>query len=142
MIAIVTRSVPSPRSTSESLKHTRFFLPAQFLCQNKATAQGIRTARLPIGKYLKELKTRKVLTVNQVFEILVHWVDSRNWEEAIYSVMPKRKFTQQSGNPEAKGRQAEGNEADAEEADADGGKEDDASSEGEEENASDPGNVE
>ncbi|KAL5527730.1 hypothetical protein ACEPAG_6531 [Sanghuangporus baumii] len=68
----------------------------KFLCQKKAAAQGIRTARLPIGKYLKELKTRKVLTVNQVFEILIHWVESRNWEEAIYSVMPKRKFTQQS----------------------------------------------
>ncbi|KAL5487700.1 TRM10 [Sanghuangporus weigelae] len=72
----------------------------KFLCQKKAAAQGIRTARLPIGKFLKELKTRKVLTVNQVFEILIHWVESRNWEEAIYSVMPKRKFTQQSGKPQ------------------------------------------
>ncbi|KAL5530081.1 TRM10 [Sanghuangporus sanghuang] len=72
----------------------------KLLCQKKAAAQGIRTARLPIGKYLKELKTRKVLTVNQVFEILIHWVESRNWEEAIYGVMPKRKFTQQSGKPQ------------------------------------------
>jgi tRNA (guanine9-N1)-methyltransferase len=38
----------------------------QALCANKAQGQGIRTARLPIGVYLKELPTRKVLTVNQV----------------------------------------------------------------------------
>lgn len=47
------------------------------------------------------MKTRKVLTVNQVFEILVHWNENRNWEEAIYSVMPKRKFIQQSTKPAA-----------------------------------------
>ncbi|KAH8118661.1 guanine-1-methyltransferase-domain-containing protein [Phellopilus nigrolimitatus] len=73
------------------------------LCQNKAVETGIRSARLPIGKYLAEMTTRKVLTVNQVFEILVHWTESRNWEEALYSVMPKRKFQQshkpQSANP-------------------------------------------
>ncbi|KAI5119595.1 hypothetical protein M0805_005765 [Coniferiporia weirii] len=68
------------------------------LCQNKAVGSGLRTARLPIGKYLAEMTTRKVLTVNQVFEILVHWTESRNWEEAMYSVMPKRKFVQSSTN--------------------------------------------
>lgn len=36
------------------------------LCQNKADRMGIRTARLPIGTYLADLPTRKVLTVNQV----------------------------------------------------------------------------
>jgi tRNA (guanine9-N1)-methyltransferase len=38
----------------------------QFLCQNKADKYGIRTARLPIGTYLANMPTRKVLTVNQV----------------------------------------------------------------------------
>ena len=38
----------------------------QNLCEGKAKSQGIRTARLPIGVYLSELPTRKVLTVNQV----------------------------------------------------------------------------
>lgn len=38
------------------------------------------------------MKTRKVLTVNQTFEILVKWVETRDWEQALYSVMPKRKF--------------------------------------------------
>lgn len=38
----------------------------KMLCQNKAEGLGIRTARLPIGTYLADLPTRKVLTVNQV----------------------------------------------------------------------------
>jgi tRNA (guanine9-N1)-methyltransferase len=38
----------------------------QMLCQNKAEGLSIRTARLPIGTYLANLPTRKVLTVNQV----------------------------------------------------------------------------
>jgi tRNA (guanine9-N1)-methyltransferase len=62
------------------------------LCLNKATESNIRTGRLPIGRYLASLTTRKVLTVNQVFEILVKWVESRDWEKALYSVIPKRKF--------------------------------------------------
>ncbi|KAK7696152.1 hypothetical protein QCA50_000803 [Cerrena zonata] len=39
------------------------------LCFNKSQEHGIRSARLPIGTYLAELKTRHVLTVNQTFEI-------------------------------------------------------------------------
>ncbi|KAI0320281.1 guanine-1-methyltransferase-domain-containing protein [Amylostereum chailletii] len=66
------------------------------LCLNKARESGIRAAQLPIGRYLSNLPTRKVLTVNQVFEILVKWVETRDWEEALYSVIPKRKF--QDGN--------------------------------------------
>ncbi|KAJ1308571.1 hypothetical protein OPQ81_004270 [Rhizoctonia solani] len=62
------------------------------LCANKARDFNVRTARLPIGRYLADMPTRKVLTVNQVFDILVHWVATRNWEEAMHKVMPKRKF--------------------------------------------------
>ncbi|KAL0580520.1 tRNA (guanine(9)-N(1))-methyltransferase [Marasmius crinis-equi] len=62
------------------------------LCLNKAKEAGIRTARLPIGRYISSLPTRKVLTVNQVFEIMLKWVETKNWEEAFYSIIPKRKF--------------------------------------------------
>lgn len=48
---------------------------------------------MPIGQYIS-LSTRKVLTVNQAFEILVHWVESKDWEKAFYAVIPKRKFNQ------------------------------------------------
>jgi tRNA (guanine9-N1)-methyltransferase len=38
------------------------------------------------------MPTRKVLTVNQVFEIMLEWVKTRDWEQALYTVVPKRKF--------------------------------------------------
>jgi tRNA (guanine9-N1)-methyltransferase len=60
----------------------------------------VRSARLPIGRYLASLQTRKVLTVNQVFEILVKWVETRDWEQAFYAVIPKRKF--QGGDAKAR----------------------------------------
>lgn len=40
------------------------------------------------------MTTRKILTVNQAFEILVKWVETRDWEQALYSVIPKRKHDQ------------------------------------------------
>jgi len=36
------------------------------LCLNKAKTHGIRAAKLPIGKYIANMPSRKVLTVNQV----------------------------------------------------------------------------
>ena len=39
-----------------------------------------------------------MLTVNQTFEILLKWVETRDWEEALYSVIPKRKFHNKSGD--------------------------------------------
>jgi len=62
------------------------------LCQDKATKQGIRTAALPIGKYMSEMQTRRVLTVNQVFDIMCAWNVHRDWSIAFQSVIPKRKL--------------------------------------------------
>jgi tRNA (guanine9-N1)-methyltransferase len=73
-------------------KICRLNLCFQSLCLNKAKENGIRTARLPIERYLASLPTRKVLTVNQIFEIMVKWVETRSWEEALYAVVPERKF--------------------------------------------------
>ncbi|KAG2155096.1 guanine-1-methyltransferase-domain-containing protein [Suillus bovinus] len=71
------------------------------LCLDKAKTSFIRHARLPIGRYIASLTTRKVLTVNQVFEILLKWVETRDWEQAFWSVIPKRKFQKQTTNPDA-----------------------------------------
>lgn len=70
----------------------------KLLCLDKAERLGLRHAQLPIGDALPEMKTRKVLTVNQVVEILVKWVDlgqrpgPEGWTEALRTVMPTRKF--------------------------------------------------
>jgi tRNA (guanine9-N1)-methyltransferase len=69
-----------------------YLILRQALCENKARSQSVRTARLPIGIYLKELPTRKVLTVNQVLDILLNWVEHRDWKKALFDVIPQRKF--------------------------------------------------
>lgn len=60
------------------------------ICYEKAVSQGIRTARLPIGEFMK-LKDRKVLTVNQVYEILLSFTVEKDWAKAFDSIIPKRK---------------------------------------------------
>ncbi|ADV21227.1 tRNA (guanine(9)-N1)-methyltransferase [Cryptococcus gattii E566] len=62
------------------------------LCQGKAEQLGIRTARLPIGTFLEMLPTRKVLTVNQVFDILVKYIHLGDWAAAFEAVIPIRKY--------------------------------------------------
>ncbi|KAI8641708.1 guanine-1-methyltransferase-domain-containing protein [Parasitella parasitica] len=61
------------------------------LCKDKAASQGIKTAQLPISDYI-HLASRKVLTVNQVVEIMVKWLDCRDWEKAFMEVIPERKL--------------------------------------------------
>lgn len=78
----------------------------QNLCFEKSQKTNVRSARLPIGTYLSELKTRKVLTVNQTFEILLKWVEMRDWKEALYTVIPKRKFQ----NPSSEGSVSKGDQ--------------------------------
>jgi len=68
------------------------------LCQDKATKQGIRTAALPIGKYMAEMQTRRVLTVNQVFDIMCAWNVHRDWSVAFQTVIPKRKLKTNAGS--------------------------------------------
>ena len=54
--------------------------------------QGIQTARLPIGAYMK-LASSQVLTVNHVVEILLSWLELSDWQQAFYKVIPTRKRT-------------------------------------------------
>lgn len=91
------------------------------LCANKAKELNIRSARLPIGRYLADMPTRKVLTVNQVFDILAYWVSTRDWEQAMQKVMPKRKFNAdgKKGKRAKKASTSEAGEADEDEDEAD-----------------------
>ena len=65
------------------------------LTLNRANEKGIKTARLPIGEYMK-LHSSKVLTVNHVMDILVKYDLYRDWGKAFEAVIPNRKATGES----------------------------------------------
>ena len=96
------------------------------MCQDKAEKLGIRTARLPIGTYIANLPTRKVLTVNQVLEILVEYLARNDWREAFHAVIPLRKYApgkkqrnQKADGTESVDAEEDGGEDDGDEAEAD-----------------------
>ncbi|XP_078425518.1 tRNA methyltransferase 10 homolog A-like isoform X2 [Cetorhinus maximus] len=60
------------------------------LTYNKALELGITHAQLPLGNYVK-MDSRKVLTVNHVFEIILAYLEKQNWQEAFFTVLPQRK---------------------------------------------------
>ncbi|KAJ8770476.1 hypothetical protein K2173_017967 [Erythroxylum novogranatense] len=60
------------------------------ITMKKAEEQGIETAKLPIGNYLK-MSSSQVLTVNQVIEILLKFLETRDWKASFFQVIPQRK---------------------------------------------------
>ncbi|GAB2221191.1 hypothetical protein Drorol1_Dr00012361 [Drosera rotundifolia] len=60
------------------------------ITMKKAMEQGIEAARLPIGNYLK-MSSSQVLTVNQVMEILLKYLETRDWKDSFFQVIPQRK---------------------------------------------------
>ena len=69
------------------------------MCASRAKSQGLRTARLPLGSYV-QLDASQVLTVNQVYSILVEWWATRDWKEAIVAAIPQRKIKKVMGEEE------------------------------------------
>ena len=65
------------------------------LCYELAVQRGIAHAQLPITEFVK-LKSRKVITVNQVFEILLGFTETKDWREAFFKVIPARKMEEDS----------------------------------------------
>lgn len=60
------------------------------VCHELAKEKGIRTARLPLSEYV-DMKTRKVLTVNQVFDIILQKTIQHDWQVVLDKIIPKRK---------------------------------------------------
>ncbi len=59
-------------------------------CYDLAVKEGLSHGQLPIGKFM-HMKTRQVLTVNQVFEIISNFSECKDWQKSFVSVLPKRK---------------------------------------------------
>jgi len=59
-------------------------------CLSIAETQEVNHARLPIDEHI-ELKTRKVLTINDVFQILAMKSQGATWAEAFLNTIPQRK---------------------------------------------------
>ena len=60
------------------------------LCYEEATKLGVKTARLPIDEFIN-MKTRKVLAVNHVYEILALVTQGKSWKDSFLEVLPDRK---------------------------------------------------
>uniref|UniRef100_A0A182P8J7 tRNA (guanine(9)-N(1))-methyltransferase n=1 Tax=Anopheles epiroticus TaxID=199890 RepID=A0A182P8J7_9DIPT len=75
-------------------------------CHQLAQRHGIRHARLPLAEHLV-IKTRTILTINQVFEILLNVHMGKEWQQTLLDVLPARKGVKprivSTGKPEANG---------------------------------------
>ncbi|XP_030046590.1 tRNA methyltransferase 10 homolog A [Microcaecilia unicolor] len=60
------------------------------LTYQRAQEFGVSHAQLPLGSFVK-MNSRKVLAVNHVFEIILAYLERRDWKEAFFSVLPQRK---------------------------------------------------
>uniref|UniRef100_A0A673K9U0 tRNA methyltransferase 10 homolog A n=1 Tax=Sinocyclocheilus rhinocerous TaxID=307959 RepID=A0A673K9U0_9TELE len=56
----------------------------------RAQELGIAHAQLPLGSFV-QMNSRKVLAVNHVFEIILAFLEKRDWQEAFFTVLPQRK---------------------------------------------------
>merc|ERR1712059_94784 len=82
------------------------------ICHSKATEAGVATARLPIDEFIS-MKTRKVLTINHVYEILASVTQGKSWKEAFLEVIPDRKgimVKESSGDSDRDGQTCDGEE--------------------------------
>ena len=61
------------------------------LCHRLAVERGIAHARLPISEYVK-LNSRAVITVNQVFEIMLRFAQTKDWKKSFFEAIPARKL--------------------------------------------------
>lgn len=81
----------------------------------RAQELGIAHAQLPLGSFVK-MNSRKVLAVNHVFEIILAFLEKRDWQEAFFTVLPQRKGAVPVGQEDKLG---EGNDEEDSDEDSD-----------------------
>lgn len=67
------------------------------ITMQKAQEQGIKTAKLPIAEHLSMISSQ-VLTVNQVFDILITFLEFKDWRKSLFQVIPQRKRPEVDSN--------------------------------------------
>lgn len=65
------------------------------ICLNKANALKIPAARLPLDE--AQLGGKKVLAVNHVVDILLAWIETRDWDSAVERGLPGRRAKLENG---------------------------------------------
>ncbi|XP_053699170.1 tRNA methyltransferase 10 homolog A [Sabethes cyaneus] len=75
-------------------------------CLTLASQLGIRHARLPLSEHIV-IKTRTILTINQVFEILMKIQLGKKWQETLLEVLPKRKGAKPFDSDQGKQKEGE-----------------------------------
>ena len=115
----------SPHTLSTLSPYTTYILGAlvdrnrhKGICYKRAMDAGVETAKLPIGEYL-QMNSRKVLATSHVCEIMLRYLETKDWGEAMEVVMPKRKGGTRKG--EGKGQGDGGGGDHGEEAENEGG---------------------
>ena len=95
---------PDSSNVLDSVEHEKVYIigglvdetVSKHITQTRANESGITTARLPIEVYM-DIDQRakgnhnKILTINQVFDILLTFVQTRNWRAALPVGVPRRK---------------------------------------------------
>ncbi|KAL8674889.1 MAG: hypothetical protein Q9168_000692 [Polycauliona sp. 1 TL-2023] len=109
------------------------------ICYKRAVDRGFRTAKLPIGDYMK-MSSRFVLATNHVVEIMLKWLEMGDWGKALMEVVPQRKggvlkdgMTVLDKDPEATTRAQEAGSEDENDQDANNQIEEDREEENREE---------
>jgi tRNA (guanine9-N1)-methyltransferase len=94
---IIYLSAESPNTIHTLSPHSTYIIGGlvdrnrhKGICYKTACEKGIRTARLPIGEYV-QMSSRKVLTTNHVVEIMLRYLETKDWGKAFVEVIPKRK---------------------------------------------------
>ncbi|KAG9339151.1 hypothetical protein JZ751_024183 [Albula glossodonta] len=78
----------------------------------RAQELGINHAQLPLGNFVK-MNSRKVLAVNHVFEIILAYLEKRDWQEAFFTILPQRKGAMPVGQEGSANERAEDQDSDS-----------------------------